>query len=172
MTVRTQLAYVAAVLLIVFGLLALISPLFTARLMGLEVVSPRGVSEVRSGYGAFTLAIGALMLWAIPLRPKKAPLLRTVAILVAAAAAGRLVSVAIDAVFTLANLLLLVLQGAVAWAAFWASTERLPSRTEQRARREAAEARDQAASARLQAVEAERRARGAAASYQREPDRS
>ncbi len=162
MTLRTQLAYAAAALTLVVGLLALLNPMLAARLAGLEVVAPRGLSELRSGHGALTLALGALMLWALPLRPKKGPLLRTLAILVAAAALGRLASVAIDGVPTLMNLVFLLLQAFVAAAAFWASSERLPSRAEWRARREAADARDEAASARLQAVEADRRSRSGA----------
>ncbi len=162
MTLRTQVAYAAAALTLAVGLLALLNPMLAARLAGLEVVAPRGLSELRSGHGALTLALGALMLWALPLRPKKGPLLRTLAILVAAAALGRLASVAIDGVPTLMNLVFLLLQAFVAAAVFWASSERLPSRAERRARREAADARDEAASARLQAVEADRRSRSGA----------
>jgi hypothetical protein len=172
MTLRTQLAYVAAALLIVLGLLAFIAPVFAAGLLGLAIPSPRGVSAMRSGYGAVPLAMGVLALWAIPLRPKKAPLLRTLSILLAAAAAGRLFSIGIDGVFAFANLLLFLLQASVALLVFWASTEQPPSRAELRARRDAAEARDQAASARLYAVEAERRARASAGGgHERTPDR-
>ncbi len=156
MTLRTQLAYAAAALTLVVGLMALLNPMLAARLAGLEVVTARGLSELRSGQGALTLTIGALMLWALPLRPKKGPLLRTLAVLVAAAALGRLASIAIDGVPTLMNLVFLLLQAFVAAAVFWASSERPPSRAEMRARREAADARDEAASARLQAAEAAR----------------
>lgn len=156
MTLRTQLAYAAAALTLVFGLAALLNPMLVARLVGLEVVAPRGLSELRSGHGGLTIALAALMLWALPLRPKKGPLLRTLALLVAAAALGRLASIAIDGVPTLLNLVFLLLQAFVAATVFWASSERPPSRAEKRARREADAARDEAASARLQAVEAER----------------
>lgn len=158
MTPRTQLAYAAAVLTLIVGLLALLNPVLAARLLGLEVVAPRGLSELRSGYGALTLALAGLMLWALPLRPKTAPLLRTLAILVGAAAVGRLASMAIDGVFGPTNLLFLVLQAAVALGLLWASAERPPTRREQRARREADDARDAAASARVAALDAERRA--------------
>ncbi|TVR94728.1 MAG: DUF4345 domain-containing protein [Trueperaceae bacterium] len=156
MTLRTQLAYAAAVLTLVVGLLALVNPMLAARLLGLEVVSPRGLSELRSGYGALTLALAGLMLWAVPLRPKAAPLLRTLAVIVAAAALGRLASIAIDGVFGLMNLLFLVLQSAVAGSLLWASGEKPPSKRERQARRETAAARDEAASARIAALEAQR----------------
>ena len=159
MTPRTQLAYLAAALTLVVGLLALLNPLLAARLLGLEVVIPRGISEVRSGYGALSLALAGLMLWAIPKRPKSAALLRTMALLVAAAAFGRLASVAIDGVASVVNLVLLVLQTMVAAALLWASGERLPGRAERRAQRETLEARDEAASARLAAAEAAARER-------------
>lgn len=161
MTLRTQLAYAAAALTMAFGLVALLNPLLAARLLGLEVAAPRGLSELRSGYGALTLALGGLMLWALPLRPKTATLLRTLALVIGAAAAGRLASIAIDGVFGIVNLLLLVAQTLIAAVLLWASGDRPASRGEVRARRDAQEARDQAASARLAALEAERR--GAAA---------
>ena len=159
MTTRTQLAYLAAVLTLVVGLLALLNPLLAARLLGLEVVLPRGISEVRSGYGALSLALAGLMLWALPQRPKSAALLRTLALLVAAAAFGRLASMAIDGALGILNLVFLVLQAAVAGALLWASGERPPSRAERRAQREALDARDEAASARLAAAEAASRGR-------------
>jgi hypothetical protein len=156
MTLRTQLAYAAAVLTVVVGLLALLNPVLAARMLGLEVVAPRGLSELRSAFGALTLALAGLMLWALPLRPKTAPLLRTLAVIVGAAALGRLASMAIDGVFGPMNLLFLVLQSAVAGSLLWASGERPPSRREQQARRETAAARDEAASARIAALEAKR----------------
>lgn len=159
MTPRTQLAYLAAALTLVVGLLALLNPLLAARLLGLEVVLPRGISEVRSSYGALSLALAGLMLWALPKRPKSAALLRTLALLVAAAAFGRLASMAIDGVLSVVNLVLLVLQTTVAGALLWASGERHPSRAERRAQRETLEARDEAASARLAAAEAASRGR-------------
>ena len=157
MTLRTQLAYAAAALTLVAGLVALLNPLFAARLLGLEVVAPRGLSELRSGYGALTLALGGLMLWALPLRPATGRLLRTVALLVAAAALGRLASMAIDAVLGALNLLFLLLQTLVAGSLLWASTERVPSKAERRARSNERDARDDAASARVAAIEAKRR---------------
>ena len=156
MTLRTQLAYAAAVLTLVVGLMALFNPLLAARLLGLEVVAPRGLSELRSAFGAVTLALAGLMLWALPLRPKAAPLLRTLSVVIGAAALGRLASMAIDGVFGPMNLLFLVLQSAVAGSLLWASGERPPSRREQHARRETVAARDEAASARIAALEAQR----------------
>ena len=167
MTLRTQLAYAAAVLTLALGLVALLNPLLAARLLGLEVVAPRGLSELRSGYGALTLALGGLMLWALPLRPRTATLLRTVALLVAAAALGRLASMAIDGVLGVVNLAFLLLQSLVALALVWASAERPPSRGERRARHDVQQARDEAASARVAALEAQRRA-PAAVSHERE----
>lgn len=161
MTFRTQLAYVAAALTIVVGLIALLNPMAAARLLGLAVSAPRGLSELRSGYGAMLVAMGGLVLWALPMRPATAPLLRTLALLVGAAALGRVTSMALDAVFGLTNLLLLVVQVAVAGVLLLASTERPPTKRERAASRAAEEARDEAAAARVAALEAERsKARG------------
>jgi len=101
---RTTLAYVGAAGLVAVGLLALLNPLVTVRLIGLEVIDPRGLSEVRAAYGAGLLAMGGAMLWAIPTRPRSISWLRFAGLLWSAAAAGRIVSVVLDGVWTPLNL--------------------------------------------------------------------
>ena len=103
-SVRTTLAYVGAAGLVAVGLLALLNPLVMVRLIGLEVIDPRGLSEVRSAYGAGLLAMGGAMLWAIPTRPRSTSWLRFTGLLWSAAAAGRIVSVVLDGVWTPLNL--------------------------------------------------------------------
>jgi hypothetical protein len=103
-SVRTTLAYVGAAGLVAVGLLALLNPLVTVRLIGLEVIDPRGLSEVRSAYGAGLLAMGGALLWAIPTRPRSTSWLRFAGLLWSAAAAGRIVSVVLDGVWTPLNL--------------------------------------------------------------------
>jgi len=156
MTFRTQLAYAAAAVTLLLGLLALLNPMASARLLGLAISAPRGLSELRSGYGATLLAAAGLMLWALPLRPKTAALLRTLALLAAAAAAGRMTSLALDAVFSVGNLVALIVQLFVAGALLWASGERPASKRERAAERAARDARDAAASAQVAALEAMR----------------
>lgn len=107
-SVRTTLAYFAAALTIAFGLLALLNPLVAVRLVGLEVIEPRGLSEVRATYGAFILMMGGAMVWAVPTRPRSAPWLRFAGLAWGAAAAGRLASVVLDGVWTPLNLAILV----------------------------------------------------------------
>ena len=102
---RTTLAYVAAAALVAFGLLALLNPLVAVRLVGLEVIEPRGLSEVRASYGALLLAMGGVMLWAVPTRPRSAPWLRFAGLLWTASALGRIASVVLDGVWTPVNLL-------------------------------------------------------------------
>ncbi|CAN5774283.1 hypothetical protein BH23DEI1_BH23DEI1_16140 [soil metagenome] len=135
MTLRTQLAYAAAGLALVLGLLSLLNPYVAIRLLGLDVVSPRGLSEVRSMYGALHVTMAALMLWAIPLRPRTSPLLRTLGVLWLGAAAGRVASLLIDAdVIGPVNFLFLLLQLVIGGALVWASLESTASRLEARAR--------------------------------------
>lgn len=110
MSVRTQLAYLAAALTIVVGLLALLNPLLAIRLVGLDVVEPRGLSEVRATYGALFVLMGAVMLWAIPTRPRSSIWLRFAGLLWSAKALGRVLSVAIDGVITPFNLLALAIE--------------------------------------------------------------
>lgn len=131
-SVRTTLAYAAAIALVAFGLLALLNPLVAVRLVGLEVVEPRGLSEIRSSYGALLLALGGAMLWAIPTRPRSAPWLRFGGLLFLAATLGRGASVLLDGVWTPLNLVVTVLAGVVAVAFLLASFQARPGRTSDR----------------------------------------
>ena len=78
MSLRTQLAYLAAGLTLALGLLSLLNPLLMVRILGLEVLEPRGLSEIRATYGMLFLAMGGVMLWAIPTRPRSNPFLRSI----------------------------------------------------------------------------------------------
>jgi hypothetical protein len=127
-SVRTTLAYAAAIALLAFGLLALLNPLVAVRLVGLEVVEPRGLSEIRSSYGALLLALGGAMLWAIPTRPRSVPWLRFGGLLFLAATLGRVASVLLDGVWTPLNLIVTVLAGVVAVAFLLASFQARPGR--------------------------------------------
>lgn len=127
-SVRTTLAYAAAIALVAFGLLALLNPLVAVRLVGLEVVEPRGLSEIRSSYGALLLALGGAMLWAIPTRPRSAPWLRFGGLLFLAATIGRGASVLLDGVWTPLNLIVTLLAGVVAVAFLLASFQSRPGR--------------------------------------------
>lgn len=120
-SVRTTLAYVAAAATLAFGLLALLNPLVAVRLVGLEVIEPRGLSEVRATYGALLLAMGGAMVWAVPTRPRSAPWLRFAGLLWGAAALGRLASVVLDGVWTPLNLAIVLGSGFVSVAFFLAS---------------------------------------------------
>lgn len=121
MSVRTQLAYLAAGLTVVLGLLALLNPLLAVRLLGLDVVEPRGLSEVRSTYGAMFLVMGGAMLWAVPTRPRSAVWLRFAGVLWCAAAAGRVLSILIDGVLTPINFAALGVEALIGVAALLGS---------------------------------------------------
>ena len=148
MTTRTQLAYAAAGVVLVLGLLSLLNPWLAARLLGFELAAPRAVSEVRATYGALHVTMAALLLWAIPLRTSAGPVVRVAGILWAGAAAGRAASLVIDEVFGPVNLALLLVQLAVAAVLVWASFETPPSGDERRMRRELAAAKRRAEVAR------------------------
>jgi hypothetical protein len=148
MTTRTQIAYLAAGLVLVLGLSSLFNPTFTARLLGFAIVAPRGLSEVRATYGALFVTMAALVLWALPLRPRSGLALRVLGLLWAGVAVGRLASMAIDGLPTLGNLVALVVAVAIAFALVWASYETPPTPAEARALREAAAARRRLAGAR------------------------
>jgi hypothetical protein len=136
MTLRTQLAYAAAAVLGLLGLLGLLNPAAAAGLFGLGVGTGRGLSEVRSMYGALLLTMSGLVLWAIQARPKASPLLRTIGVLWLGAAAGRVASLLIDGFGDIVNVLLLLVQLAVGGVLLWASLESEKARIEARVRRE------------------------------------
>lgn len=145
MSSRTRLAYAAAAIVLVLGLLALLNPLLAVRAFGLEVVAPRGLSEARATFGALFVAMAGLLLWAIPQRPALGSVVRTIGLLWVAIAAGRVASVAIDGVLTLGNLAWLAVEAGVAAVLLWASLETPPTGAELRTRRELAAARRRAA---------------------------
>jgi hypothetical protein len=148
MTTRTQLAYLAAGVVLVLGLSSLFNPALTAQLLGLAIVAPRGLSEVRATYGGLFVTMAALVLWSLPLRPRTGLPLRILGLLWGGVAVGRLASMAIDGLPTLGNLVALVVAIAIAFALIWAAYETPPSPAEARALRESAAARRRLASAR------------------------
>ncbi len=128
MSTRTKLAYVAAALTLLLGLFALLNPLVMVRILGLEIVEPRGLSEIRSSYGALFLVLGGVMLWAISNRPKTLAYLRFAGFLWLGIAAGRLASILIDGAYIPLNLLYLLLELLIAVATLLAGFEKAKSR--------------------------------------------
>lgn len=124
MTVRTQLAYLAAGITLVLGLLSLLNPLVAVRLLGLEVLEPRGLSEIRATYGALFTVMAGVMFWAVPTRPRNSAWLRFAGILWLGSAAGRILSIILDGVLTPFNLLSLALELGVGIGAVLGSLER------------------------------------------------
>jgi hypothetical protein len=118
---RTVAAYVASVVTLALGLMGLVNPHFSAWLLGLEIVLPRGVGEVRASLGALYLAMGGVMLWAVASRPKGGPYLRFAGLLWLAIALGRLLSLLIDGGWGLISIGALLLELLLAAAAIVAS---------------------------------------------------
>ena len=111
MSNRTRLAYLAAVITLAFGLLALVLPEWLVLALGLElsVARPWGISEVRAVFGALFIALGVAMLWGVARRPKPFAYayLRLAALLWLAAAGGRLFSIVLDGALLPMNFLAL-----------------------------------------------------------------
>lgn len=110
---RSRLVYVAAAVPLALGLFGLINPVFTARVLGLEVGALRGLSQVRGTFGAMHIALGTLILLGTLPRPAAPTYLRAAALLVGAVIVGRLLSVVIDGAFTVLNVLFLLSEVAV-----------------------------------------------------------
>jgi hypothetical protein len=125
MTPRTQLGYLAAIITLALGLVGLIGPIWMAELLGFQAARllPRGLSEIRATYGALFIVMGAVMLWAIPMRPRGIPYLRFASFLWLGAGAGRLLSMMIDGVVTPMNFAGLALEVLVGVGALLASLE-------------------------------------------------
>jgi hypothetical protein len=88
---RTLIGYVAATAMLAIGVLALVNPLLVAPLLGLEVIAPRGLSQMRGYFGGILTMMGAASLWALPNRPRFGSWLRLVGLIWSADAVGRLV---------------------------------------------------------------------------------
>lgn len=121
---RRQLAYLAAALTLGLGLLGLLNPILTVRLLGLEVVDPRGFSQARATFGALYLALAGVIVWAVSARGSHPAYLRVPALLIGALALGRLLSIIIDGVVTPLNLLFFLTEAACAAVVTLASFDR------------------------------------------------
>jgi hypothetical protein len=107
---RTQLGFVAAGLTLAWGFFGLVDPLVVVRIVGLEVVEPRGLSEVRALMGALFVVMGGIMLWAASSRSAPRAYLRLPGLLILAEAAGRLASIVIDNVVSPGNFVFLLVE--------------------------------------------------------------
>jgi hypothetical protein len=125
MTPRTQLGYLAAILTLALGLVGFLGPIWMAELLGFRAaqLEPRGLSEIRATYGAMFTVMGAVMLWAVPTRPRGTPYLRFASFLWLGAGAGRFLSMIIDGVITPMNFGGLALQILIGICALVASLE-------------------------------------------------
>jgi Domain of unknown function (DUF4345) len=110
MSPRTQLAYLSSFITLGLGIAFLVYPLGLVLLTGLDISQPRGLSEVRSTYGAMFGVMGAMMIYGTLRRPRTARYLRFASYLWLGAFAGRLLSMIIDGVWTPVNFGVLALQ--------------------------------------------------------------
>jgi hypothetical protein len=115
---------------------------------------------VRATYGALFVTMAALLLWALPLRPRGGIVVRAMGLLWAGAAAGRVASMAIDGIVTVGNVGALALAGVVAALLVWGSLETPPTAAQVADRRAALAARRSARAAGREAAEARRVAAG------------
>lgn len=139
MSRRTQYAYVAAVLTLLVGLVGLLNPVVLASFLGLDLVEPRALSEMRATYGGLFTVLGGLMLWALPGRPRQVAWLKTAALILSSVAVVRGLSILIDAVATPVNVGIFAFEAFIALAAVLAAYEDLEYHSYKTRRGEAAE---------------------------------
>jgi Domain of unknown function (DUF4345) len=125
MTPRTQLGYLAAILTLALGLVGFLGPIWMSELLGFRAaqLEPRGLSEIRATYGAMFIVMGAVMLWAVPTRPRNAAYLRFASFLWLGAGLGRFLSMIIDGVVTPMNFAGLGIEVLIGVCALLASLE-------------------------------------------------
>jgi hypothetical protein len=123
MSLRTQLAYLASLVTLGLGLAFLVYPLGLVLLTGLDITDPRGLSEMRSTYGAMFTVMGAFMLYSTLRRPNASLYLRFAAYLWLGAFLGRVFSMIIDGVWTPINFAVLALELVVGLGALLGSLE-------------------------------------------------
>ena len=107
---RRRLGFISAGLTLAWGLLGLLNPLLLVRIVGLDVVDPRGLSEARALFGALFVVLGAVMLWAASVRSAPPVYLRLPGLLITSEAAGRLASIVIDGVLSPLNFVFLAVE--------------------------------------------------------------
>jgi|AACY02.2.fsa_nt_gi hypothetical protein len=120
---RTLIGYVAATAMLAIGVLALVNPLLVAPLLGLEVIAPRGLSQMRGYFGGILTMMGAASLWALPNRPRFGSWLRLVGLIWSADAVGRLVGMILDGAWTPGSILLFAIVAIFAAGLLLASIE-------------------------------------------------
>ena len=125
---RTQLGFVAAGLTLAWGFFGLVDPLVMVRIVGLDVVQPRGLSEARAVFGAMFVVMGAIMLWAAWSKSVPRAYLRLPGILILAEAAGRLASIVIDNVVSPGNFVFVLVELLIGVSALFASFPGAPRR--------------------------------------------
>jgi hypothetical protein len=123
---RTRLAFLSAAIIFGFALLAFLNPLVGIRVIGLDVVDARGVSEVRATYGLMFLTMAITLFWAIPRRLRHGSYVRFIGILWGAACIGRIISIFVDMIITPLNLVKLGVQLLIAIPLLLAGYERPP----------------------------------------------
>lgn len=124
MNARAHLVYVSAGVTLGLGLLGLLNPALTVRMLGLELVDPRGLSQARATFGALHVTLGAVLLWAAAKRSVPAPYLWMSTMLLGSIAMGRLLSILIDGAVTFPNVAFLVSEGIVTAGALMAAWDR------------------------------------------------
>jgi len=107
---RKQLAFISAGLTLAWGLLGLLNPLLLVRIVGLDVIDPRGLSEARALFGALFVVMGAVMLWAASARSAPRAYLRLPGFLITGEAVGRFASIVIDGVLSPLNFVFLIVE--------------------------------------------------------------
>jgi hypothetical protein len=124
MNARAHLVYVSAGVTLALGLLGLLNPPLTVRMLGLELVEPRGLSQARATFGALHVTLGAVLLWAAAKRSVPAAYLWLPTMLLGSIAVGRLLSILIDGAVTFPNVAFLVSETVVTAGALLAAWDR------------------------------------------------
>ena len=128
---RTQLAYLAALFTLVVGVLSLINPLLTVRIVGLEVVEPRGLSTVRSTFGLLYVGVAVALVWGLLTRPKGKPWVLAASFFWLTTALGRLLSLLlIDFAITPLNFMFVGIELLTGLLALFAGLEKPKDRFE------------------------------------------
>ncbi|MFO7546741.1 MAG: DUF4345 family protein [Trueperaceae bacterium] len=124
MNARANLVYVSAGVTLTLGLLGLLNPALTVRMLGLELVDPRGLSQARATFGALHVTLGAVLLWAAAQRSVPAAYLWLPTMLLGSIAVGRLLSILIDGAITFPNVAFLASEAIVTAGALMAAWDR------------------------------------------------
>lgn len=134
MSLKTQLAYLAAAITLILGVVGLLRPTAMSAITGLYATpaAPHGMAALRATFGGLFMTLGVISALGVLRRPASASWLRLVSLLWFGSAAGRIASITLDRSLAAGNVILLLLELGLGGALLIAGFEDVSAREKAR----------------------------------------